>query len=97
MGHQAGQVKWNNEEFVPDLEKLGSRCAEVVPVMCKHGGGGSGSILVCFGAGASVFPEILLRFTPGREPGECASDFWFPHGLALWLWANPRLTSFLHL
>lgn len=59
MGHQAGQVKWNNGEFVPDLEKLGSRCAEVVPMMCKHGGGGAGSILVCFGWEPLYFPKFF--------------------------------------
>lgn len=47
--------------------------------------------------GAPVFLEILLRFPLAREPGKCESDFWFPHQLDLWLWANPLLTSFLHL
>lgn len=63
MGHQAGQAKWNNGEFVPDLEKLGSRCAEVVPMMYKHGSGGSGSILVYFG----WEPLYFLKFFSGSH------------------------------
>lgn len=63
MRQQAGQVKWNNGESVPDLEKLGGRCVRVVPMMYKHGSGSSGSILVCFG----FEPLYFLKFFSGSH------------------------------
>lgn len=96
MGHPVGQAnKQDNGEFVPDQEELG--CARVVPRRQGPQPWQLGLHRGLFEVGASVFHEILLRPTLGREPGKCGSDFWFPHQLALWLWANPLLTSFLHL
>lgn len=81
-GHRTGQVEWNSGEFLPDLERFGSRCvmggSHVVQAglwqFWVHPG--------LFWLGASLFLEIL-RFVLGREPGRCRSDFWFPHHLAL--------------
>lgn len=97
VGHPVGQAnKQDNGESVSDLYQI-RKCAWVVPRRQGPQPWQLGVHRGLFEVGASVFHEILLRPTLGREPGKFGSDFWFPYQLALWLWANPLLTSFLHL
>lgn len=63
MGHQAGQVKWNNGEFVPSGKSLGVGVQGWRPGGKRPGSGNSGSILVCFG----WEPLAFLQFFSGSH------------------------------